>query len=360
VINLEYTGGNMGDIKESLKRAMVDQGWILGDRATRIGCPFDWTENENKQNIVNLEDLLAVAFYFSMFYVKKETSPQIMVPDHDEVKKLCRDELHNIFKHFFPFLPSNDTWNNYIESQAMVRTQDYCFIKKYCENIPKGVQHLDIGPGLGSSAIYSLNLFESDFYAVEAHPMSYSVQRNVLRFLSPFPGAYLDLIECENFQISNEEVNKKLKKDSGYRIKHAPSWKFPMIQDSSMDLLTATFVLNELNYAGILWMLSNASRTLKRGGYFYIRDSTILKPGMHSIEYDNVLITMGFEKIAQLEYNNRLDHYGIPRLYRKNIDRCYSFEEMVDMCLGKFASVAGGGSRAYNLKETKPGNTESL
>lgn len=343
----------MNDIKDSLRRAMVEQEWIFGDRATRIGCPFDWTETESKESIIKLEGLLAVAFYFSMLYVKKETSPQILIDEHDAVKNLCYEKMDHLFKHFFPFLPVNDSWRNNIESQAMIRTQDYCFIKKYCSDLQRGVQHIDIGPGLGSSAIYSLNLLDSEFYAVEAHPMSYSVQRDVFRFLSPNQGEYLDLVECENFHIKDDDVKEMLKKGSGYRIKHAPSWKFPLIEDDSMDLLTATFVLNELNYAGILWILSNASRTLKRGGYFYIRDSTILKPGMHSIEYDKVLLSMGFEKIAQLEYNNRLDHYGIPRLYQKINDKRFSFEEMVDMCLGRFASVAGGGNRAYNL-ETSP------
>jgi len=343
----------MNDIKESLKKAMVEQKWIFGDRATRIGCPFDWTETESKESIIKLEGLLAVAFYFSMLYVKKETSPQILIDEHDAVKKLCYEQMFGIFNHFFPFLPMDDAWSNNIESQAMIRTQDYCFIRKYCEGLKPGIQHLDVGPGLGSSAIYSLNLLKSDFYAIEAHPMSYSVQRDVFRFMTPERGSYLDLVECENFQLGQEEQRQLLKQGSGYRIKHAPSWKFPLFGDSSMDLITASFVLNELNYAGILWILSHASRTLKPGGYFYIRDSTILKPGMHTIDYDEVLIKIGFEKIAQLEYQNRFDHYGIPRLFRKSDDRQFSFEEMVDMCLGKFASVAGGGNRAYNLNESK-------
>ena len=154
----------MRDIKESLKKALVEQGWLFGDRAARIGSPFDWTENETKQNIVSLEGLLAVAFYFSMFYVKKDTSPQIRTSDHDEVKELCEVELLGLFKHFFPFLPLADPWKNYIESQAMVRTQDYCFIKKYCADMPHEIQHLDVGPGLGSSAIYSLNLLELNLF----------------------------------------------------------------------------------------------------------------------------------------------------------------------------------------------------
>lgn len=343
----------MGDIRDSLKRAMVEQGWIFGDRATRLGSPFDWTETESKENIVKLEGLMAVAFYFSMLYVKKETSPQIMTPDYEKAKELCLAQMFSLFKHFFPFLPLEGAWRNNIESQALIRVQDYCFIRKYCTDLPQRPLHLDVGPGLGSSAIYSLNLLDStSFYAIEAHPMSYGVQRNVLRFLSPQSGDYLDLIECENFHIRASEQDELLN-GSSYRIKHAPSWKLPVVADASIDLISATFVLNELNYAGILWILSNASRILKRGGYFYIRDSTILKPGMHAIEYDNVLIQMGFEKVAQLEYTNRFDHYGIPRLFRKSDDRRYSFEEMVDMCLGKFASVAGGGSRAYNLNESK-------
>ena len=339
----------MNDIKESLKRAMVEQKWIFGDRATRIGCPFDWTETESKESIIKLEGLLAVAFYFSMLYVKKETSPQILIEEHDTVRDLCRERMFSIFKHFFPFLPMDDAWRNNIESQAMIRTQDYCFIRKYCSGLAPGIQHVDVGPGLGSSAIYSLNLFDSEFYAVEAHPMSYAVQRDVFRFLSPAPGSYLDLVECENFHQDSSQARQLLKKGSGYRIKHAPSWKFPLIEDASIDLFTASFVLNELNYAGILWIPSHASRPLKRGGYFYIRDSTILKPGMHNISYDDVLLQMGFEKIAHLEYKDRFDHYGIPRAYQKVNDASFSFEAMVEMCLGRFASVAGGGNRAYNL-----------
>lgn len=339
----------MRDIKESLRRAMVEQGWIFGDRAARIGNPFEWTETESKKSIVKLEGLLAVAFYFSMFYVKKNTSPQILIDKHNHVKEICYQELFNIFKHFFPFLTLDAVWENNIESQALIRTQDYCFIKKYCVDLKNGIQHVDIGPGLGSSAIYSLNLFESNFYAVEAHPMSYSVQRDVFRFLSPEYGAYLDLVECENFNFGNDNASEILKKNSHFKIKHIPSWKFDLIGDNSMDLMTATFILNELNYAGILWILSNASRTLKRKGYLYIRDSTILKPGMHSIEYDDVLIKIGFKKVAQLEYKNRFDHFGIPRVYQKSDDKHYSFDEMVDLCLGKFTSVAGGGNRAYNL-----------
>lgn len=59
----------MRDVKESLKRALVEQGWIFGDKVARLGSPFEWTENEHKANILDLENMYAVAFYFDMFYV---------------------------------------------------------------------------------------------------------------------------------------------------------------------------------------------------------------------------------------------------------------------------------------------------
>ena len=96
----------MKDIKESLERAMIEQGWYFGDKVIRLGSPFEWTENEQKSNIVTLQDLLAVRFYFSMFYVQRPTPDKIMIDDYNEVKKYCEDSLKDVFKHFFPFLPT--------------------------------------------------------------------------------------------------------------------------------------------------------------------------------------------------------------------------------------------------------------
>ncbi|MFA5156121.1 MAG: hypothetical protein WC532_01860 [Candidatus Omnitrophota bacterium] len=341
----------MEDIKRSLERAIVEQGWCFGDKATRIGLPFEWTENERKPLILSLKDLLAVGFYFSMYYVQKKTPDTIITKDHDKVQKYCREQLYGVFKHFFPFLELNGTWKNHIESQALARAQDYCFIKRYCDKLPKRLSHGDIGAGLGTTTLYSLKFLNSTFYALEASPMSYSVQRNYFRFVSPYPGAYLDVVECENFQLTQDAIRKELGKDS-YRLKHVPTWRFGLVPARSLDLLTATFVLNELNYAGILWLLAQASRTLRKNGYFYIRDSFILKAGTHSIDYDKVLLKIGFQRKAQFEIANRHDFFGIPRLYRKISDKAYSFDEMVEMCLGKFASVASGSSYAYNMEST--------
>ena len=338
----------MKDVIESLKRALVEQEWIFGDKVARLGSPFEWTENTHKANLVNLENLHAVAFYFSMFYVQKETPQEIMVPDYEEVKRYCEDEMGKALLHFLPFLAESRTWTHYVLSQALIRTQDYSFIRRHCPNLPEHLNHIDIGPGLGSTALYSLRFLKSTFYALEASPMSYGVQRHYFRFISPEPGSYLDLVECENFQLPVSRIKAEVE-NNRYAIKHVPSWRFPLMQTGSMDLLTACYVLNEVNYSGILWLLAEGTRVLRKGGYFYIRDSAILKPGMHAIDYDKVLQRIGFQEVARLKLKNRHDFYGVPRVFVKTTDEIHSFDDLVEMYLGRFASVAGGGDRAYNL-----------
>ena len=345
----------MQDVRESLKRALVEQKWIFGDRVVRLGSPFEWSENQHKANILDLENMYAVAFYFSMFYVQKETPKEMLVPEYEEVNQYCREKIAEAFNHFFPFLADSETWAHHVQSQALIRTQDYCFIKRHCTGLPDHPNHIDIGPGLGSSALYSLKFLKSKFYALEASPMSYGVQRHYFRFLSPEPGAYFDLIECENFQLQIDRIKTELG-NNRHAIKHIPSWRFPLLKTSSMDLLTACYVLNELNYAGILWLLAEGSRVLRRDGYFYIRDSAILKPGMHNIDYDETLKKMGFIEVARLQLQNRYDFFGIPRVFMKNTEEIYSFDALVEMCLGRFAAVAGGSDRAYNLDTV--GNTK--
>ncbi len=340
----------MKDIRQSMERALVEQGWIFGDKATRVGSPFVWAENENKDNILNLEDLYAIGFYFSMWYVKKNTPQELVLENHDEVNDYMISEITRSFKHFFPFLTLTETWINHIEAQALARAQDYFFIKKFCKDLPSELHHIDIGPGLGCAAIASVKFLNSTFYALEASPMSYGVQRHYFRFISPYPGAYLDVIECENYQLQDDTIISEIQKKD-YKIKHIPSWRFPWLANESMDLMSATFVLNELNYAGILWILSNASRVIKKDGYFYIRDSEILKPGTHNIEYDKVLEKIGFEKVRELRFENRHVYFGIPRVYQKTSSQILSFEEIVDMCLGKYASVAAGNDLAYNTEK---------
>ncbi|MBI4063327.1 MAG: methyltransferase domain-containing protein [Elusimicrobia bacterium] len=341
------------DILESLNRAMLRQGWIFGDKANRIGHPFDWIDGERVSYWNKVQGVQALLQYVAMAYEQYPTPAQFKTPDYDEMLAHCEDTVTKLIKHYLPF-PVRKEWglDNFIKSAAVIRTQDYAFIKTFAGDLAATINHLDIGPGVGSHAIYSLKGFSSNYYAVEASPHSYCIQRLMFRFLSPLPGSYLDTIECENFGLNEGAIVAELNNKNQYRIKHVPSWLFPLVSTESIDLVTATWVLNEVSFAGILWLMANASRALRQGGYVYIRDSGKLKPGRHSISYDNLLTDIGFEEIERLKITkNRLDYYGVPRLYQKKTGQSYSFEELVERFLGKFAVVSHGGSYIQNMDE---------
>ena len=92
----------------------------------------------------------------------------------------------------------------------------------------------------------------------------------------------------------------------------------------------------------------------------YIRDSENLKPMRHNINYDNLLLERGFEKVARLDVENRVNFFGIPRIYRKVKEGSWSFDEFVDSYLGKFAITSHGGSYNQNLDKTPKKNQFTL
>ena len=146
------------------------------------------------------------------------------------------------------------------------------------------------------------------------------------------------------------ELNEATK----YRIKHVPSWYFQLIKDQTIDLVTASWVLNEVSDSGILWIMANSMRSLRKGGYFYIRDSFKLKPMRHSVDYDKLLLENGFVEVGRLNVRrNREDFYGIPRAYQKTSDSSPSFDELIERWLGHFAVTAHGGGYHQNLPESR-------
>lgn len=337
----------MEDIVNSLKRALAGQGWIYGEKLQRIGNPFVWVDGDRTPEMLIARGARAFLQYLTMFYEQYPTPETIMTGDYNKVRQYIEDVLRRYYRLYVPFLnPIESGFENSIISTALVRAQDYCALSSMSKNLEGPLNHLDIGPGLGTHAIYSLKSFDSHFYALEASPHSYSIQRDFFRFLSQDGSVYLDIIECENFDLDKKEISKLVNKSPEYRIKHVPSWYFDVVADKSIDLITATWVLNEVSAPGILWLVSHSSRVLRKGGYFYIRDSSRLKPFRHSIDYDGLLDKIGFVKVSSLDVRNRIDLHGIPRIYRKKTDSGVCFDELVEMCLGKFTVTAHGGSYA--------------
>ena len=114
-------------------------------------------------------------------------------------------------------------------------------------------------------------------------------------------------------------------------------------------------MLNELSYSGLFWLISNAVNKLKKKGYLYIRDSYILKPGMHQIEYDKLLTKIDnqmnlIENHSYLSilnfYKNSTSQFDI----EKKIFKEESLNNItVAFGLGNFYLLKGETEKAYKI-----------
>ena len=154
-----------------------------------------------------------------------------------------------------------------------------------------------------------------------------------LGFCQKRDSLYIDLIECENMGL---EVNPSIHNDNKFRIKHIPSWHFDAIDKESIDLVTGTWVLNELTVSGALWIMSHLSSVLRKGGYLYIRDGARIRE--NSLNFDDLAQEVGFKEISRLNVRNRIELQGIPRVYQKTDNSVYTFDSLVEKSLGEFDS----------------------
>ena len=347
----------MNDVQMSLRKAVLDFGWLYSEKLNRIGNPFVWVDGDNTPMLYTVDGVRSLLQFFSMFFEEYPLPKEYESDDYEEMVQYLTGLMTDAFNFFVPFTPNVEfDQEKHIRCTSVVRAQDYSAIKTLCKDLPESINHLDIGSGLGTHSAYSLKAFDAVFYSIEASPHTYGVQRNFYKFLSQGAGTYLDLVECENFNLDRKAIAELVNNDTErkYRIKHVPSWYFDVIADQSIDLVTASWVLNEVAIAGILWLMSQTSRVLKRGGYVYLRDSMKLKPLRHMINYDELLVKMGFAEVHKSNVVNRVDFYGIPRVYRKETDKSYTFEELVDSCLGHFAVTTHGGALVQNMPKEQP------
>lgn len=323
------------DIEASLNKALIQDKWNEGDRLHRIGNPFRWADVDIAPGLHLQKGLSSLLKHFTQYYEQYPTPETIRCDDFDDVFAEARRMLGKVFRLYFPWI-AEDEYSNYLDSMALARTQDYGFIKTFVGRNGPYLRHLDLGPGIGSHLLYSRVAFKSLYCGLEAYPESYQVQREFFRALSCEEAPYIDFVAAETFGQSDEQMSHILRSRT-QGIIHVPSWKFPLIADRSFDIVTATFMLNELNHAGVLWLISGAVRALKEGGFFYIRDSSRLKPGLHDVNYDELLLSLGFEEVARLKITNRVDFHGVPRAYIKasGVEEL-TFDELVERVMGHF------------------------
>lgn len=332
------------DIEASRDRALAMQGWLFGERFNRIGNPFTWVDGEQMPGLHAAQGTLSVLQYLAMSGEIYETPSAIRPLDHDHVRQDLEARLRQAYRHFIPFLDESASgFSKYIVSTASVKVQDYGAIRTFCPDLPAAPRQLDIGPGLGGNALYSAFHLGGTYMACDAHPVSYAVQRQFLRMLAAGRPEYLDTVDCETFGLSPAAITTQIA-DPAYRFVQVPSWHLPLVADASVDLASATWVLNEVTPAGIVWLIHHICRTVRTGGYVYIRDSGLRKPLRHDVDYDSLLPQLGFELVGRLDVLNRVDMHGIPRVYRCRSSVETDFDSLFQDVFGRFGVTAHGGA----------------
>jgi len=347
------------DLEASLKKALVRQGWLFGDKYSRIGNPFTWVDGPLSLSSYDFKGVVDLAQWYSGYYEKYPTPEKIKYNSYDEDYAIIEAKYKEIYSSYFPFQGIDSQSSMHITCHALARIQDYCMFNKYAPDLinrkstdpSKKIHHLDFGAGMGGNAIYSLLLMDAVYTAIEAHSWSYNIQRMFFRQLMQGVGKYLDLLSAESMELPLHKLKELVSSDE-FVIKQIPSWYFIDVPTGSQDLVTATTVLNELNAAGIIYMLTESCRVVKEGGYIYIRDSAKLKPGRHTINYDDALVKhLGFELVHWLDVKNRIDMFAIPRLYRKVKRVDINFENLFSLLVGREGVTSHGGEYVQNLKK---------
>ena len=347
------------DLEASLKRALVKQQWVFGDRYFRLGNPFIWVDGSIQLSPYDYRGVVDLAQWYSGYYEEYQTPSRIKTKNYDVELSTIENIYRDIFNSYFPFIDRTAfDADLYIRCHALARMQDYCMLHKFATDLlPQHrktnslqMKHLDFGAGMGGNVTYSNILLEASYTAIEAHQWSYDIQRMFFGKMTDKNRPYLDVLAAESMEIGSEKLKNEILSNK-YAIKQIPSWFFEEIEDNSYNLVTATNVLNELNTSAIIYMLTNSNRVLQKNGYIYIRDSGKLKPGRHLIDYDQVLIEhMGFELIHWLDVQNRVDMYAVPRIYKKVRNVELNFEELFDLLISREATLAHGLEFAQNLK----------
>lgn len=340
MFSYEYLG-------KSRQAAQIRNGLIFGDTWTRIGDPFRWIDGEGQGNLNDhppgiIPLLQWILTYYELYDTPADLRHEAYDRDFDEIHRIYK----SILNYLVPFGSSIDGFDHSVLCNATCRVQDLSFIADHKNSI-SGKIHLDFGAGLGGPSIYSNAILGCRYIAIEAQPYTYSTQKLFLPQVLLHTGSaskYVDLLELETIQ--SVQVLQDYIYNPAFSILQLPSWNWSYVKDHSVGLISSSWCLNELNTAAIFWFLANSIRTLEPQGFIYIRDSGKLKPGRHSINYDEFFLSQGFELIKSSSYVNRKEIWGVPRIYQRtsfsSFSPEYTFEYLYDQVLGRYAMTSTG------------------
>ena len=292
------------------QKQKVKQGFCEGDFVHRLGDPFEWIDGNNTQSLdLNVYLGKPSLWMYTTLYYEYYSTPKIL--KNKKIKHLRKKKYYNLQKFFnkhFYFIGSKN-YEKYLKCLTETNIQDYLILNPY---LKKKIKVLDLGPGLGRHFSWINTFFkDSVYYGADVSLFSYLNQK---AFFQTFDVKVHDIIEYEQFGLSKKSI-----KGSENEVWQLPTWHLNKINDS-LDLIIATFMLNEVSTIGLLYLIFYATRILKKNGLFYIRDSAKLKPDRHNINYDELLIKLGFERLVHHKFINRKNFFGEPRIYQKKID----------------------------------------
>lgn len=172
---------------------------------------------------------------------------------------------------------------------------------------------LDFGAGYGRLGMLLGSLPETERYiAVDCVEQSYLLQNLVLD--SIFAEGL-----CEYFDTAF--AGQKFEFESGKSIFHLPSWRWDLVPENSVDVVSAVFVLPEINEFALRDFVSNSRRVLAPGGCIYLKDHLYQRKdsnhqGGHRLDTEQLLSDAGFSVIYSGDFEDNVEIYGIPRLYQ--------------------------------------------
>ena len=174
---------------------------------------------------------------------------------------------------------------------------------------------LDYGAGYGRlGLILNTENKVKNYIAIDSVEMSYLLQNLTLSNYKP------DTF-YEYFDYALERKEFLPLSDKRGAIYHLPMWKWKLIPSASVDVACSVFVFPEINEFALKETIVQLKRTLKPGGYLYLRDHLYHTGeknhfGGHRLDTEKLLESYGFKKIYQPEYKDNVEIYGTPRVYQ--------------------------------------------
>jgi hypothetical protein len=174
---------------------------------------------------------------------------------------------------------------------------------------------LDFGAGHGRLANLGFNAPDraqrlDKLIAVDAIASTYLTQLAYYRALGLRVWEYL---EHQGDALTQDAVARALE---DHDVIHLPTWRFDLVPDGSVDMVSCIQVLKELPGALVADILKTFARVTTVCGAVYIRDHVQFHNPNH-MPVDLLLQTNGFDCEFAPHWRDRIEIHGLPRIWRK-------------------------------------------